>query len=169
MTTLTVGLTEHGLLVSSPIEIQQSWIDYNDHLNMAFYNVIFDRAFDETLATIGLGPEDVKATGFSYVALEAHICYLREVFRTDPVRVFIRVLDVDAKRVHLYSEMRHATDDWVAATSEWMFLCVDLAARRSAPWRAAPLARLETLKAAADTQPWPERAGRRIKIPPKSA
>ena len=168
MTTPADEPTAHGLLISSPIEIQEEWIDYNDHLNMAFYNVIFDRAFDEALATVGLGPEDVKATGFSYVALEAHICYLREVFRTDPVRVFIRVLDVDAKRVHLYSEMRHATDDWVAATSEWMFLCVDLAARRAAPWLAQPLTRLEALKSAADAQPWPARAGRRIGIPRKA-
>ena len=31
----------------SPTQIViEDWIDYNGHLNMAFYNVIFDRAVD---------------------------------------------------------------------------------------------------------------------------
>ena len=157
-----------GLLVSSPIQIEKAWIDYNDHLNMAYYNVIFDRALDEVLVEVGLGPAYIEATGFTYVAAEAHICYLRELMGTDSVRVAVRILDVDAKRMHVYCEMQHATEGWVAATSEWMFLSLDLKARRTTPWPADLLASAQAFKTAAAELPKPERAGRSIGIPRKA-
>ena len=157
-----------GLLISSPMQIEAAWIDYNDHLNMAYYNVIFDRALDEVLVRVGLGPEYIKATGFTYVAAEAHVCYLREVLGTDSVRVIVRILDVDAKRMHVYCEMVHATDGWVAATSEWMFLSFDANARRVASWGSDVFARAEVCRKAAAVLPNPERAGRSIGIRRKS-
>ena len=32
---------------ASIMQIEPQWIDYNGHLNMAYYNVMFDRAIDE--------------------------------------------------------------------------------------------------------------------------
>jgi len=154
-------------LLSSPIAIDPTWIDYNGHLNMAYYNVIFDRSLDEMLLPVGLGPDYVRETGCTYMAVEAHICYLREVFRSDRVRVALRVLDVDAKRMHLYCEMRHAADDWLAATSEWMFLHVDTNARRAVPWPREIFDRLDAIRIAGAHLGMPERAGRRIGIPRK--
>jgi len=151
-------------LMSSPQAIDPAWIDYNGHLNMAYYSVIFDRALDEMLLPIGLGPEYIRKAGCTYMAVEAHICYLREVFRTDVVRVSLRVLDLDAKRAHLYCEMRHAMDDWLAATSEWMFVHVDLTARRAAPWPSQIFERLDAVRQAGAQLGLPERAGRRIGI-----
>lgn len=155
-------------LVSSPIAIDAAWIDYNGHLNMAYYNVIFDRALDETLQPTGLGPGYVRATGCTFMTVEAHICYLREVFRTDTVRVSVRVLDLDAKRMHAYCEMRHATEDWVAATSEWMFLHVDTNERRATPWPSGIFQKLDAIRQAGAHLEPPERAGRRIGIPRKA-
>ena len=156
-----------GVLVSSAMPIEKAWIDYNDHLNMAYYSVIFDRALDEVLLQVGLGADYIKATGFTYVALEAHICYLRELLARDSVRVAVRILDVDAKRMHVFCEMQHAAEGWVAATSEWMFLNIDTTLRRSVPWPADLLARAEALQRAAAVLPTPERAGRSIGIPRK--
>ncbi len=154
-------------LVSSPIAIDPAWIDHNGHLNMAYYNVIFDRALDEVLLPAGLGPDYVRETGCTYMAVEAHICYLREVFRTDTVRVSVRVLDLDPKRMHLYCEMRHASEDWLAATSEWMFLHVDTNERRTATWPPPIFEWLEVIHRADKHLKPPERAGRRIGIPRK--
>lgn len=155
-------------LVSSPFAIDPAWIDYNGHLNMAYYNVIFDRAFDEVLLPTGLGPDYVRETGRTYMTVEAHICYLREVFRTDTVRVSVRVLDLDAKRMHAYCEMRHAMEDWLAATSEWMFLHVDMKERRAAPWPPEIFEKLDAIRRSTAHLDPPERAGRRIGIPRKS-
>ena len=50
--------------VSSVMRVEPQWIDYNGHLNMAYYNVLFDRAVDEVFELLGCGVDYVK-TGFS--------------------------------------------------------------------------------------------------------
>ncbi|HTQ82203.1 MAG TPA: thioesterase family protein, partial [Pseudolabrys sp.] len=42
--------------VSSVMTVEPQWIDYNGHLNVAYYNVLFDRAVDELYELLGLGP-----------------------------------------------------------------------------------------------------------------
>lgn len=153
--------------LSSTMAIEDGWIDYNGHLNMAFYNVLFDRGADEMLMDVGLGPEAIERFGASYMTAEVHVCYLREVFRTDPVKVSMRILDLDDKRMHAFAELVHATEGWVSATSEQMYLSVDMKLRKVAPWHAEMRPKLEALKARSDGEPWPERAGRRIGIPRK--
>ena len=150
--------------LSPVMAIEEAWVDYNGHLNQAYYSVLFDRAIDHALIAAGLGPDYVTQRNASYMTVENHLCFVRELFRTDPVRVASRVLDVDDKRLHLFCEMQHATDGWLSCTSEWMFLHVDMQARRTAPWPADVRARLEAMKDAALSQPRPDRAGRRIGI-----
>jgi acyl-CoA thioester hydrolase len=149
------------------MEIEDGWVDYNGHLNQAFYGVIFDRSIDHALYPAGLGPDYIEQRNCSFMTVESHTCFIREVLKTDPVQVTMRVLDVDDKRLHTFSEMRHAKDGWLAATSEYMFLHIDMTVRRTAPWPQDLRARLEALKTASASLPWPERAGRRIAIPSK--
>lgn len=149
---------------SSVMAIEPSWIDYNGHLNMAYYNVLFDRAADEMFARVGLGPDYVRDRGLSYMTAEIHVCYVREIFLADPAVVIVRILDLDDKRLHVFSELRHATEDWLSATSEQMYLHVDMTARRTAPFPADVRAGLEGMKAVTDGLPVPERAGRKIGI-----
>ncbi|MFM9939675.1 MAG: thioesterase family protein [Hyphomicrobiaceae bacterium] len=151
-------------IVSPVIAIEDGWVDYNGHLNQAYYGVIFDRAIDDALAPVGLGPDYIKTHNCSYMTVENHTCFMRELMQTDPVRVATRVLDVDDKRLHTFSELRHANEGWVAATVEYMFLHIDMTVRRASPWTPALLANLDALKSAAAHLPWPERAGRRIGI-----
>ena len=86
--------------VSSVMRVEKSWIDYNGHLNMAYYNVLFDRAGDEAFDLLGCGAGYAKAHGLSTFTAEAHVRYLREVHSGDPVRVTFQLLDYDAKRMH---------------------------------------------------------------------
>ena len=158
-----------GLLISAEIAIESGWVDYNGHLNQAFYGVIFDRAIDEALMPLGLGPEYIQKKNCSYMTVESHTCFIRELMQTDRVRVTSRLLDIDDKRLHMFSEMRHAGEGWLAATVEYMFLHIDMSIRRTAPWTADLRARLEAVKAESDRLPWPERAGRRIGIAKKRA
>ena len=64
--------------VSSVMTVEPAWIDYNGHLNMAYYNVLFDRAVDEVFELLGCGAEYVKK-GFSTFTAEVHVRYLREL------------------------------------------------------------------------------------------
>ena len=119
--------------VSSVMKVEPAWIDYNGHLNMAYYNVLFDRAVDEVFELLGCGADYVK-TGFSTFTAEVHVRYLRELHAGDPVRVTFQLLDYDAKRMHYFEQLFHAEEGWVSATSENMSLHVDMAAKKTAPF-----------------------------------
>ena len=157
-------MTDAHPYLSDRMAIEPTWVDYNGHLNMAWYNVLFDRACDEFLAAAGLGPAYVATRNLSYMTAEIHVCYLREVFLKDPLQVRQHILDLDDKRLHLFSELIHADEGWVSATSEQMYLHLDMSVRRVVPWPADVRDGLEALWAPTRHLPFPERAGRRIGI-----
>jgi acyl-CoA thioester hydrolase len=150
---------------SSVMRVEDAWIDYNGHLNMAYYNVLFDRAVDELFEAIGLGPAYLKRTRHSTFTAEAHLRYLRELHAGDPTRVTIRLLGHDAKRLHYFEELRHADDGWLSATSENMSLHVDPRARKTAPFPAEISARIAEMVEAHAALPLPEGVGRSIAMP----
>jgi acyl-CoA thioester hydrolase len=153
--------------VSSVMQVERQWIDYNGHLNMAYYNVFFDRALDEVLALLGMSQDYVKRRGQSVFTAEVHLRYLRELQLEDPVRVSVQLLDYDSKRLHCFQRLCHATEDWLSATSEVMSLHVDLAAKKAAPFPGDIADRLAGMKAAHAKLPLPDGAGRRIAMPVK--
>jgi acyl-CoA thioester hydrolase len=155
--------------VSSVMKIEPQWIDYNGHLNVAYYNVLFDRAVDEVYELIGLGPEYLKDRGHSTVVAELHVRYLREVHEADLLRVTVQLLDFDEKRIHLFEQLLHATENWVSATSESMTLHVDMTAKKVAPFPDSVLRALERMKTAHAVLPRPEAAGRSITMPVKKS
>ena len=148
--------------VSSTMQVEPQWIDYNGHLNMAYYNVLFDRAVDEAYELIGIGVEYLKNHKHSTFTAEAHIRYLRELHEGDPVRVTFQLLDYDAKRIHYFEQLFHATEGWMSATSENMTLHVDMTAKKVVPFPQAVLRSLAAMKAAHAQLPRPEAAGRSI-------
>ena len=150
--------------VSSVMKVEPAWIDYNGHLNMAYYNVLFDRAVDEVFELVGCGADYVK-TGFSTFTAEVHVRYLRELKEGAPVRVTFQLLEYDAKRMHYFEQLFHAQEGWVSATSENMSLHVDMNAKKVAPFPPAVTKRLVQMKASHAQLPRPEAAGRRVAMP----
>ena len=151
--------------VSSVMKIEPQWIDYNGHLNMAYYNVLFDRAVDEVYEKLGIGPSYLARSGHTTMTAEVHVRYLREIHVDAPVRVRFQLLDYDEKRMHYVEELIHAEEGWLSATSENMTLHVGMAAKKVAPWPADVLARLARLKAAHAALQVPDGVGRSIKMP----
>jgi acyl-CoA thioester hydrolase len=151
--------------VSTLMKVEPAWIDYNGHLNMAYYNVLFDRAVDETYELLGCGVAYLEATKHSTFTAEAHVRYLRELHAGDPVRVTFQLLDYDSKRMHYFEQLLHAEEGWLSATSENMVLHVDMTAKKAAPFPPQIAARLQRMKAAHAHLPVPEGAGRRIAMP----
>ena len=96
---------------------------------------------------------------------EVHVRYLRELHAGDPVRVTFQLLDYDAKRMHYFEQLLHATEGWVSATSENMSLHVDMAAKKTAPFPPDVAERLAAMLASHRSLPHPEGAGRRIAMP----
>ena len=154
--------------VSSLMRVEADWIDYNGHLNMAYYNVLFDRAVDEAFELIGCGLDYVKTRRHSCYTAEVHVRYLRELHAGDPVRVTFQLLDYDAKRMHYFEQLFHSSDGWVSATSENMSLHVDMVAGKTAPFPDDVARGLARMQAAHANLPRPEAAGRRIAMPGKN-
>ncbi len=153
--------------VSALMRVEPAWIDYNGHLNVAYYNVLFDRAVDEVYELIGLGPAYLDRYKHSTMVAEAHVRYLRELRQTDPVRVTVQLLGYDTKRIHFFEQLLHADEGWVSATSETMTLHVDMTAKKVAPFPQTVMRLLAAMQAAHAHLPWPEGAGRSIKMPGK--
>ncbi len=122
------------LFVSDIRSVQQDWIDYNGHLNMAFYNVLFDKCVDDAFETFGLGPDYVKTHNASFFTLETHVTYLDEIGAGDETVATFQILDHDAKRVHFFQELYRTADGLLSATSEQMCMHVDMGEKRSAPF-----------------------------------
>jgi acyl-CoA thioester hydrolase len=154
--------------VSSVMHVEPGWIDYNGHLNMAYYNVLFDRAVDEAYDLLGIGAGYVGGARRSLYTAEVHIRYLRELHAGDPVRVTFQLIGHDAKRLHYFEQLFHATEGWVSATSENMALHVDMDTKKTAAFAAPAAARLVQMAAAHAMLPRPEAAGRRIAMPERS-
>ena len=153
--------------LSSVMRIEPQWIDYNGHLNMAYYNVMFDRAIDELWLRLGIGPAYMKTRHGSTFTAECHVRYLREIHLGDPVQVSILLLAADEKRLHTFEELRHATEGWFSATSENMTVHVDMNTRRTAPFPPDIRARIDAVTKAHSAVPRPEGIGRKIAMPTK--
>jgi acyl-CoA thioester hydrolase len=151
--------------ISPPRAIQKDWIDYNGHLNMAYYNVLFDTSVGEIYAALGIGRSYFKERNFSTFTAEVHIRYLRELRLEDPVQVSVLFVAVDDKRMHTYKELIHAKEKWVAATSENMTLHVDMATRKVAPFPPDILPRMHELVKTHQSVPRDPAIGRRIAMP----
>ena len=149
--------------LSSVKHVLPEWIDHNGHLNMAYYNVLFDTGVDEAYELLGFGPAYIDATGHSTFTAEFHVCYVRELHEGDAVRVSTQLIDYDSKRFHTYQELWHA-DGWLAATGEALALHINMSGPKVAPMPDHVQARLEAMHKAHAVLPRPERLGRSIGI-----
>jgi acyl-CoA thioester hydrolase len=152
---------------SSVMQIEPQWIDYNGHLNMAYYNVMFDRAIDELWLQLGIGPTYMKARQGSTFTAECHVRYLREIHLGDPVQISILLVGADQKRLHTFEELRHADEGWLSATSENMTIHMDMTARKTAPFPPDIRARIDAVANAHSVVARPEGIGRKIAMPSK--
>jgi acyl-CoA thioester hydrolase len=152
---------------ASVMQIEPQWIDYNGHLNMAYYNVMFDRAVDELWLKIGIGPGYMKERNGSTFTAECHVRYLREIHLGDPVQISILLLGADEKRLHTFEELRHASEGWLSATSENMTIHIDMTARKTGPFPPDIRARIQALANAHAIIPRPEGIGRKVAMPSK--
>lgn len=144
--------------------VRPEWIDYNGHMNVAYYVLVFDHATDAVLDHVGLGAAYRAASGCSVFVAEAHVTYDREVNAGDALRVTSRVVAAEGKKFILYHEMFRADEGEVTATNEVLCVHVDFARRRSAPVPNDALERLKRIAEIHGRLPEAARAGRAIAL-----
>lgn len=156
-------MTEFGApFVGSIKRVEDQWIDYNGHFNMAYYGILFDRTLDEAFELVGLGARYVNETNCACFTLEAQFTYLRELAAGDAVKVTVQLLDHDATRVHYVQEMFHAREGWLSCVMEAICGHIDMSTRRSAPLCDDVRRKLAAMHAAHQSLPVPPQVGHRI-------
>lgn len=161
MTIDTLALTAKG-------RIRPEWIDYNGHMNVAYYVLAFDEGTDRFLADMGLDADYLRAGGSTF-ALEMHVTYDRELQLDAPYEVRTQLVDADTKRLHLFHRMFHAEEGWLAATNEVITMHIDMATRRSAPFPAVIQDSVDRMLTAHAKIPRPDGLGRVIGIRRRTA
>jgi len=143
-------------------EVLPEWIDANDHMNLAYYIVLFDYATDALFDAIGIGRQYKDTNNKGTFAVETHNLYENELLVGERVRISTQVLAVDSKRLHLSHEMFGLASGERAATQELMYLHVDLAKRRAVPFPDDVRERVVAAAAAHAHLRRPDWIGRRI-------
>ncbi|MEM7497116.1 MAG: thioesterase family protein [Pseudomonadota bacterium] len=144
--------------------VESAWIDYNGHMNVAYYTLAFDRALDDVYELMDIGPSAVKSRGQGPMALQTQIHYLAELLEGEAFFCDALLLDCDHKRCHAMLTMIAAEDGRIAATYETLSINVDLSARRSAAYPEAVGAALVRLRDAQSGLARPAQMGRQIGI-----
>ena len=113
-------------------KIIKEWTDYNGHMNMSYYILIFDNAAEVMLTKFNMGGDSAQSNKKSTFAVETHTTYDQEVKLGEEVEVHLTYLDHDKKRIHYKVSMFHKEKKYLAATTEVLTLYIDLNQRKVA-------------------------------------
>ncbi|NKB55633.1 MAG: thioesterase-like protein [Alphaproteobacteria bacterium] len=149
--------------------VRPEWIDYNGHMNVAYYVLAFDFATDAFLDHVGLDHNYKNEANCTTFVVDMNVCYLGEVLEGDRLRFTTQILNSDEKRLHYFHRMYHAEKGYLAATNELMTVHISLESRRVASMPEALLKRITAIRNEHAALPLPEQAGRIIAIRSKSA
>ena len=110
--------------------IKKEWTDYNNHMNMAYYVLVFDQLWEIVLAKFKMGEQSAKTSQMSTMVVETHTTYNNEVKEGDEVEVNLTFFDHDKKRLHFKMEMIEKSSKKLSATLEMLSLYIDLSKRK---------------------------------------
>ena len=111
-------------------KIIKEWTDYNGHMNLSYYILVFDMGAEVILSKFKMGEHSAKTTKKSTMVVETHTTYNQEVKEGDEVDVFISYFDHDNKRLHYKLEMFDKVKNTLSATTEILALYIDLNIRK---------------------------------------
>ena len=110
--------------------VKREWVDYNDHMNMAYYVLIFDQALEVALEKFKMGESAAKDLNRSTMVVETNTKYLREVKQGEEIDIHMTYFDHDKKRLHIKMEMIEKSEKKISANIEWISLYIDLSQRK---------------------------------------
>ena len=113
-------------------KIIKEWTDYNNHMNLAYYILVFDMGAEKILSKFQMGEHSAKTLKRSTMVVETSTTYQKEVKEGEEVDICLIHLDHDNKRLHYKLEMYKKTDNILSATTEVLALYIDLDKRKVA-------------------------------------
>jgi len=139
--------------------VQPDWIDYNGHMNVAYYTMATDQAIDIFLEQeLGIGEAYVARVNQGPYSLQNNMSFFAEMLEGEGFTIEVRLIDHDAKRMHLYLEMKNEAGQ-LAAVCECLLMNVDHSTRRSTHYEGKVAQRLQTMQADHNILPRPNGLG----------
>ncbi len=157
---LELSAVDPVLLSGCTCRVQQDWIDYNGHMNVAYYVVAFDKATDVFLDRIDMGAAYLETRNGSTFTADMNVSYIAEVGLDAPLTFTTQLIGFDDKRIHYFHHMYHADKGFLVATNECLSLHVDMSVRKVTSIPASHKKILEGIKAEQAHLPPPTRLGR---------
>ena len=141
------------------------WIDYNGHMNVAYYTLAFDKALDFFFEDVlNIGPSFVEKNKEGPFALKASYNYFSELLEGESFFVDISILDFDSKRVHVFGEMKKDKTLELSSVFETVLINMDLSARKVKQYPDRVLELFELFKSSLDQNKIPLEIGRKITL-----
>ena len=113
-------------------KIINEWTDYNNHMNLSYYILLFDMGAEQILSKFHMGEHSAKTTKKSTMVVETHTTYNNEVKEGEEVEINLSYFDHDKKRLHYKLEMYEKSKNILSATTEVLSLYIDLNFRKVA-------------------------------------
>lgn len=158
-------MSGHDGPYDAPIRISElivlpDWIDFNGHMNAAYYGLTFQAEAEKFLQNVvGFGWGFAEREGAGPFVLQNHIHYVGELVEGEPFHIDMRLLDHDKKRMHMFFEMISDRTGKLSATAEYVNMNVNQAERRGQDFPDWLQVRLADMQAAHDTLDRPKQAG----------
>ncbi|MFM0212044.1 thioesterase family protein [Paraburkholderia sediminicola] len=154
--------------IATPLElhqcrVKQEWVDYNKHMSESCYLFVFGDNSDAFFRYFGID-DHYRARGYSIYTLETHMRHFHEVQLGEPLRLTLRLIAWDHKRLHVFHEMYHATSGKLLAAAEQLQTYVDMRSARAASFPDELQQRLDLIHTAHANAPLPAGLGRVIAI-----
>ena len=112
--------------------IINEWTDYNNHMNLSYYILVFDKAAEKMLSNFKMGEEAAINTKRSTMVVETHTTYNNEVKEGEEVDIYLSYCDHDKKRLHYKLEMYEKSKNVLSSTTEVLALYINLELRKVA-------------------------------------
>ena len=113
-------------------KIINEWTDYNNHMNLSYYILVFDKAAEKMLSNFKMGEEAAINTKRSTMVVETHTTYNNEVKEGEEVDIYLSYCDHDKKRLHYKLEMYEKNKNVLSSTTEVLALYINLELRKVA-------------------------------------
>ncbi len=152
----------NGYFTGYHTRVHKDWIDYNNHMNVAFYVLAFDKASDAFLKQTGMDENYVVEQKKSAFVVDMNVTYRQELVLDAPISFATQLLKVTEKKMQIYHYMYHAEEGFLAATNEILAVHVDMEERKSSVFPDDIRKNLEILSDFQKDIPLPKNSGRII-------
>ena len=126
------------------LTIKKDWTDYNNHMNMAYYVLVFDQTWEIILEKFRMGEKSAKDSLRSTMVVETRTTYDGEVKEGDEVEIVLTFFDHDKKRLHFRLEMYEKKTKKLSATIEMLSLYINLKERKVAEFESEKVNIMQT-------------------------